>query len=142
MKVYRNRKIKFIINEESLSDNLERKIFFELSLRLFFLQKKRITAIKRRVVAMQHLRPIVKEGHPFDILVRDALRREMLRPLQYSYYTILETTRRNPLFDVTAIASLFVNIDVWFEVINDIETLRELIVEPLAEYRDIRTLFP
>jgi hypothetical protein len=29
----------------------ERKIFFELSLRLFFLQKKRITAIKRKILA-------------------------------------------------------------------------------------------
>lgn len=102
---------------------------------------RRLLELVQRVMSREQLRPRLLQSHPLSLLVNLARQRELLRPLQYSYYAALENSGHNSSVYAAAVAGLFVNIDIWFKVIHKMETLHELIVEPLNELRDIRSLF-
>jgi len=90
----------------------------------------------------KHLRPRVLKGHPIDLLIGDTQRRTLLPQLQYSYYYYLKEESQNVFVDIAVIAGLLINIDMWFEVLRNIEDFNDLIIKSLSTGRDIRSIFP
>lgn len=104
--------------------------------------KKEAKLLKKIAEQFDMLRPLILKGPPPTILVDIVKQCDMLRPLQYSYYKYVIQESHNILVDVAVIACLLINIDLWFEVLQNTNNFRELIIEPLSKGQDIRSLLP
>lgn len=96
----------------------------------------------RKTVGRQKLRPRILEDDPLKILVSKARQSDILRQLQYSYYRFVDKNFQNRYVDIATIAGLFIGIDTRFEMLDDMQIVKQLIVEPLSKCEDIRSLFP
>lgn len=90
----------------------------------------------------KQLEPRSLRGHPLHLLFGESQCRRLLMPLQYTYYRYLEEESQSSLVDAAVLAGLWINVDIWFEVLRDEEAFMETIIGPLSSGRDIRSIFP
>jgi hypothetical protein len=82
------------------------------------------------------------KGHPLHLLIGEAQRRKLIVPLQYSYYRYLDRKPQNSRLYAAVVAGLLINVDMWFEVLDDEDAFMKTIIHPLSTGRDIRSMFP
>jgi len=88
------------------------------------------------------IRPIKKSGKPIDIMIYKSQNEDILTRMQQTYYDFNKIYGRNDLVDLVFIACCIINIDMAFEKMTESDQLDELIIIPLNEHKDIRSIFP
>ena len=89
----------------------------------------------------KQLEPRILKGHPVQLIFGEAQRRNLIVPLQYTYYQYLIENPYNDLVDAVVLAGLLITMDMWQETMKEREQISELIINPLSTGSDIWSLF-
>ncbi|MFC1948286.1 hypothetical protein ACFLXY_10250 [Chloroflexota bacterium] len=79
----------------------------------------------------KQLEPRVLRGHPVQLIFGEAQRRNLIVPLQYTYYKYLIDNPRNELVDTAVIVALLITMDLWEDTIKEWEHFEKYIINPL-----------
>lgn len=88
----------------------------------------------------KRLEPRILRGHPVQLIFGEAQCRNLMAPLQYTYYQHLMRNPYNELVAAVVLAGLLITIDMWEERMEKKEQFSELIISPLSTGGDIWSL--